>query len=64
MDDAKQRVEQELKELTEKYKKLDMFLQKGNVVHLSIDMINLLYEQKTVMAKYMEILAKRLEIWQ
>ena len=64
-DAAKERVEKELLDLTEKIVKLATFLyspalKKANLSHT---MIMLLQDQLHVMQQYSEILEQRLDIW-
>lgn len=59
----KSRAQDELKELTDKYKKLDYFIT-SSTKPLSDDAQNLLYRQRDIMREYIGILSMRLAIWE
>ncbi len=61
---AKERVEFELKELSEKVKKLDDFMQTSKYNELSIRQRELLCKQLHTMFLYVEILKQRLKNWE
>ena len=65
MENAKQRVEQELAELNEKIVKLTAFLFGGDIVNMDIsgNMRFLLRRQLNVMQEYAEVLQERLRTW-
>lgn len=65
MENAKQRVEQELAELNEKIVKLTAFLFGGDIVYMDIadNMRFLLRRQLNVMQEYADVLQERLRTW-
>ena len=63
MDDAKQRVVDELKELSVKFSKLVAFMCSDRFFTLEDEMQWSMREQRTTMMNYMDCLAKRLSIW-
>ncbi len=63
MNDAKARVEIELKELSERLDKLNAFYMTDNFKGLKAEQQELLTEQIMVMTRYKEILTKRLANW-
>lgn len=65
IDTAKERVEVELHELTERVDKLTTFLRAQNVKRtLNDNALNPLYEQRRVMLEYQQILRNRLQSWE
>lgn len=60
---AKQRVEQELKELTERVEKLCAFIASPKFLTISGTQQTLLREQLTAMEKYESTLKARLSVW-
>lgn len=60
---AKERVEQELKELEEKKVKLAMFIGTEPYLRMTREEQDLFFEQFIVMGAYVKILKRRLEIW-
>jgi hypothetical protein len=63
MDDAKLRVEQELKELGEKMSKLVNFTCSEKFRNLTNEMQYLMCDQLRTMMEYGNILRRRLQIW-
>lgn len=63
MSDAKQRVEEELKELGEKMSKLVSFTCSDKFRTLSNEMQYLMCDQLRTMMEYSNILRRRLNIW-
>lgn len=63
MDSAKQRVIDELNELSEKASKLTKYILSDKLSELSLDMKHLLQDQLRVMVEYGNILRRRIEIW-
>lgn len=65
MDTAKERVEQELKELSDKIAKLVAFLYSEKILNagLSREMLFKMEEQLTYMLEYAKCLQSRLRIW-
>lgn len=65
MENAKQRVEQELAELNEKIVKLTAFIFGGDIVNMDISehMRFLLRRQLNVMQEYADVLQERLRTW-
>lgn len=65
MENAKQRVEQELAELNETIVKLTAFIFGGDIVYMDIsdNMRFLLRRQLNVMQEYADVLQERLRTW-
>ena len=63
MDNAKQRVIDELNELSERTSKLVKFILSDKLSELSLDMRHLLQDQLRTMIEYGNILRNRIEIW-
>lgn len=63
VDTPKDRVELELKELTEKLKPLEKFVYSGAVNNLSSSQPDMLVEQLAIMSRYAELLQLRLNTW-
>ena len=63
MDDAKLRVEEELKELCDKMSKLVLFTGSEKYRQLTTEMQYLLCDQLRTMMDYGNILRRRLSIW-
>ena len=59
---AKERVQEELKELTERHKKLKVFMFE-NMDKLSAIEKELMYRQDAAMVMYIIILKERIKIW-
>lgn len=65
LDKAKDRVIKERLEVRDRLRKLQMFLGNTNLHKLvSNEQLELMREQEKVMDKYLNILTKRLDIWQ
>lgn len=63
MDEVKNRVIAERDELSVKVEKLTKFLSGEKVLQLSKEMQELLFEQHSLMIKYLWVLNQRLDIW-
>ena len=63
MDEAKQRVVEELTDLTEKLNKLIVFMTTEKYRNLTSQMRFEMREQRDVMLRYVDCLTRRLAIW-